>query len=268
MEQNGRDYWDSSVILTPGAQAYRRVEDITSPYAANRLDLTIFVSCYNEEETILQTLETLSEAMKIVGGGYEIVVIDDRSQDHSVELVRRFIEMNPSLNIILRINKRNMGLACNYVDAAFIGCGRYYLLARGSGGESLETMVDVLRTLGEADIIVPYYIASFGSHSGNGSAGAHARLMNAVTGNRINSYGGLHIHLRFNVLRWHVGSIGAGFQPALLCRLLDMGFTCKQVPCRSSAPRPMRMTWRNALSILHMLLDTALRRASRSIHRH
>ncbi len=54
-------------------------------------DITIMVSCYNEEITIVPTLERLVAALRASTLAAEIIVMDDRSQDGSVDAVRRFV---------------------------------------------------------------------------------------------------------------------------------------------------------------------------------
>lgn len=268
MSYNGRDYWSASVALTPAAQKYHSPSAVTSPYEGSPLDLTIFVSCYNEESSILATLDTIIEAMSIIAIPYEIIIIDDSSKDSSFDTIRDYILKQPGLNIVLRRNTKNKGLAQNYLDAAFIGCGKYFCLIHGDNAEPVETMVDILRAVGEADIIVPYDISALTRGLWfEAMAGSINGLINGATGHRINDYSGLQIHLRYNVMRWHPGTCRLGFQTVLLCQLLDMGFTCKQVPYRSTAIRhgDVISAGRNVLSGTRALMDVMLRRLSRKI---
>jgi len=83
MSYNGCDFWDAGVAMTASAGRLHSAASITSPYDGNPLDLTIFVSCYNEEAFIEGTLKTIAEAMRAIGKTYEIIVIDDCSKDGS-----------------------------------------------------------------------------------------------------------------------------------------------------------------------------------------
>ena len=51
--------------------------------------ITLFVACFNEEDGILATLETLLAGLAEVGCTYDIVVVDDASKDRSVPIVQR-----------------------------------------------------------------------------------------------------------------------------------------------------------------------------------
>jgi hypothetical protein len=269
MSDNGRDFWDASIAMTPAAQKMHSPAAITSPYEGAPLEVTILVFCDNNETTIVPTLDTVVEAMGVVDKPFEIIVIDDCSKDRTAEMVRGYIAEFPKLRMLLRINKKKKGLAQNYFDGAFIGCGKYYRLVYGDNSEAVETMVDILKTLGEADIVVPYFVSMMRkSLWGRFTTGGYAWFVNIISGNRINGYSLLQVHLRYNVMRWRSCSMGAAFQTDLLCQLLDLGFTCKQVPCRAVPQRARigkRKALRNAISTAHTLLEILLRRISGSV---
>jgi glycosyltransferase involved in cell wall biosynthesis len=259
MNYTGRGFWDTLVVMTTGAQHWHKAATITSPYDGNPLHLTLFVPCHNQEATITATLDTIGEAMRIITSSYEIIVIDDASTDHSTQKLRQYIERHPGKNIVLRINKKTRGLAQNYVDAAFIGRGKYFRLIPGDNSEPMETMVDVLQAMGEADVVVPYFIDSMQeAFSRQLLSRSYTRLVNLLTGNSINDYHYSPIHLRFNVMRWHSDRYGRGSQVALLCRLLSLGFTCKQVPCRTVHRNSV--TWKDVAALPPIVADAALRR--------
>ncbi len=94
----------------------------------NVVDITVVVTCYNEEDFVVDTIENVSGVLQRLGCSYEIIVIDDVSKDHSVERVSAFIASHPDLPVTLRVNERNRGLANNYIEGAFMGRGRYYRL--------------------------------------------------------------------------------------------------------------------------------------------
>lgn len=264
MDRLGKNYWNANVTLTPSAQNYHVIDAIISPYENNPLDLTIFVSCYNEEVFIVDTLNTIVDAMKSVNKTYEIIVIDDCSKDHSLELVKTYIEQHPEINIILRANIKNKGLAQNFIDGAFIGRGKYYRLICGDNAEPKDTIVKVLSMMGEADMIIPYYVEAQGkSASRQLISKIYTKIINIISGNKIHYYNGLQVHLRHNIMRWHPVTRGFGFQAALLCTLLDLGFSYKQVPCITIELRGgggNAITWKNLRSVMHTMLAILIRR--------
>jgi glycosyltransferase involved in cell wall biosynthesis len=261
----GRGYWDASVGMTPAAQQVHSGASLSRPYEDSPLDLTLFVATANDAEHIARTLATIADALSALEFSCEIVVIDDASRDATAELVREFMVANPELSIVLRCNTIPKGVAQNYYDAAFIGKGKYFRMLYGDTAETMETLVDVLRAVGEADILIPYYIDSLHREtSGQDAVRIYANVLNFFSAHPLKDYSLPAVHLRHNVMRWHGNITGPGFQVDLLCRLLDMGFTYKQMPSRSIERHPTRLSRStigyNFLSLGHTVLRILFRR--------
>src|ERR1700741_844454 len=107
--------------MTPAAQQLHAAADVVTPGLQAPLDLTVFISCYNEQEYIVDTIATVGAALDEIGTvSYEIIVVDDCSRDNSSEKVKAYIATHPDARIVLRTNKVNRGLAQNYLDIAFV----------------------------------------------------------------------------------------------------------------------------------------------------
>jgi glycosyltransferase involved in cell wall biosynthesis len=203
---------------------------------------------------------------------YEIVVIDDCSRDRSADLVEDYIRRHPDARILLRRNRLNRGLAQNYFDAAFIGKGKYYRLICGDDAEPKDTIVAVCRRIGEADMLLPYYVSSEGkSLYRRLLSNAYTMLVNAISGYRLHYYNGLAVHLRYNVMRWHPNTRGFGFQADIVCMLLDQGFSHLEVPVKTVERKGAgseALTFSNILSVAHTLVDIIVRRISNRVNRY
>ncbi len=262
----------ADVVMTPAAALLHRAADAVMPGRQEPLDLTVFVSCYNEEEYIIATIETVRDALNEIGNiSYEIIVVDDCSRDRSTDAVNEYISTHPEERILLRTNKKNRGLAQNYLDAAFIGKGKYYRLICGDNAEPKETMVAVFRQIGQADMVIPYYVSSEGKSLYRRVLSiAYAGLVNLISGFRLHYYNGLAVHLRYNVMRWHPNTRGFGFQADIICMLLDQGFSYKEVPVKTVERRTSRsnaLTSRNQLSVAHTIVDLIFRRLANRVYR-
>src|SRR5262249_48394523 len=129
------------VVMTPSAAEWHDADAIARPGYDPKLDLTVFVSCYNEREYITTTLETVRAALAELNAlSYEIIVIDDCSKDGSADVIEEYIRAHPDERIVLRRNGINLGWAQNFIDAAFIGKGRYYRVICGDASEPKSTM--------------------------------------------------------------------------------------------------------------------------------
>ena len=122
---------------------------------ADKIDITVVVSCYNEEAFITDTLDNMCAALKQVDCLYEIIVIDDCSKDGSVQKLRDYIRHHPGEPITLKVNEVNRGWGNAYVEGAFLGRGKYYRLCAGDNTESLAVLVNVYKRIGAADIVIP-----------------------------------------------------------------------------------------------------------------
>jgi glycosyltransferase involved in cell wall biosynthesis len=262
---------DAKVAMTPAAADLHTADSVLVPGGDCPIDLTIFVSCYNEAPYIIRTLDTLSGALAELEFSYEIIVIDDCSKDNSADLVEDYIRANPTQRLLLRRNKHNIGWAQNYIDGAFIGKGKYYRIVCGDASEPKDTMIKVFREIGTADIIIPYYVTNAGRSWQRGFlSGAYVALVNLISGFRLKYYNGLPVHLRYNVMRWHSNTRGFGFQADILCLLLEQGFTFKEVPVfavEQKGGKSTALSFKNALSIGHTLLDIGIRRIANMVYR-
>lgn len=262
----------AEVVMTPAAAELHDAAQVATPGWSAPLDLSIFVSCYNEAPYVIGTIETVRQALAEVGGvSHEIIVVDDCSRDHSAALVEDYIRAHPEARILLRRNKVNRGLAQSYLDAAFIAKGKYYRLVCGDNAEPKETLIAIVRELGQADIIIPYYVSSEGkSLYRRLLSNTYANLVNFVSGFRLHYYNGLAVHLRYNVMRWHPNTRGFGFQADIICLLLDQGFSYKEVPVITIERRQggsNALNARNALSVAHTLVDLLFRRVANRVYR-
>jgi glycosyltransferase involved in cell wall biosynthesis len=264
-----RSFWEADVTMTPAAGRIRDAASVTAPYTDNAVDLTFVVSCYNEADYIVETLDMLLAASHEVGLSFEVIVIDDGSRDRSREIVRQYIAEHPDDNIVLRANKKNKGFAQTYVDGAFIGKGKYYRLIPGDFGEPKESVVAVLRAIGEADCLIPYYVPNHGrSITRRILSTVFTFLVNTISGNQIHYYNGVPVLPRHAVMRWHTNTRGFGFQAEILCIVLALGFSYKQVPIKTFEKRQGKsnaLTLPNVLSVLHTMLEIGSRRASKYV---
>lgn len=71
-------------------------------------ELSIIIPAYNEEALIISTLQGLATFLSARTESYEIIVVDDGSQDMTSRCIQDWKESN-RVNLLLLINERNMG---------------------------------------------------------------------------------------------------------------------------------------------------------------
>jgi glycosyltransferase involved in cell wall biosynthesis len=260
------------VALTPAAAELHDPSLVIAPGSSAPIDLTVFISCYNEEPYIIGTINTVRAALaELKHLSYELILIDDCSSDRSAQLVEEYIAQNPEERIIFRKNKVNQGFAHCCTDAAFIGRGKYFRTLCGDDSEPQDTIARVFGEIGQADIIVPYYATSEGRSAYRMALSkSFTFLVNTISGHKLHYYNGLAVHLRHNVMRWHSNTRGFGFQADLLCLLLDRGVGYKEVAVRTVERKgagSTALSRKNILSVIHTLMHLMLRRISNYVYR-
>ena len=230
----------------------------------HNVDITFFVPCFNEEGNIKNTLNEITEAVNQTPLSYEIIVVDDKSQDSTNDIVRHYIQDHSSKNIFLIENEINLGLGRSYIDASFVSNGKYYMLVNGDNAEPKETIAAILSKVGEADMIIPY----FGEYDSRSMLRVYASktftfLINLISGYKIKYYNGPVVHKTFNVMRWSPDTHGFAYQAEIIVKILDEKGTHKHVMIKNSdrmEGSSKAFTLVNIFSVAHSILQIFLRR--------
>lgn len=196
-----------------------------------KVDLTIFVTCYNEQDLITSALDTVRETMALFPYTYEVLIYDDASRDNSVQVIRDYIRRHGlEGQFELVVNEVNQGIGVNYFRAAERGRGEYFLIIHGDNAVPTDSIKHVVKLMGMADIIVPYYGTRLFSRKFNCDHRNFmrrflsiwfARIVRLLSGHELRYFNGLVLHKRKNVLKYRGTAYGLGFQAELLCRILN-----------------------------------------------
>ena len=163
----------------------------------DKIDITFFVPCCNEEKNIVKTLENIINSVGNIK--YEILVCDDGSKDNTKEIVKNYISPEKK-NIILYENNKNLGIGFSYFKYSLEAKGEYYMLINGDNVEPPITIKKIIAERGKADIIIPYLgtddhrnlIRKFISH-------LFTFVINLISFNSIKYYNGAVLHKTENV---------------------------------------------------------------------
>lgn len=232
-----------------------------------KIDLSVVITCFNESQFIIDTIETTLEALNQLSVSYEVVIIDDKSQDNSANVIQNYLDSHPDSHLRFKINKVNRGLANNFVDATFYCSGTYYWLRCGDNTVDKTTITSLLRHLGAADIIIPY--VQHPKQTGRKKtrlllSSLFTSTVSIVSGYKLKYFNGLPIFKRYDVMRWPPISYGFGFQADLITRLLDEGCSYIQVPFTNMTERKRdtstAVSLRHFLSVIHTLVEIIFRR--------
>ena len=108
-------------------------------------ELTVIIPAYNEEALILSTLDCLQNYLSARPESYEIIVIDDGSQDKTVELVRQFQKANTRIHLL--INPQNRGKGFSIQRGVAESRGQFIIFTDADLPYQLDAMEGFLKAL-------------------------------------------------------------------------------------------------------------------------
>ena len=199
----------------------------------DKIALSIFVPCFNEEKNITNALNNIKEAAKNIS--YEILIADDGSKDKTVAMVEKFKSDNPNLNTKIFHTENNQGIGFNYYDIAHKASGKYYMLVNGDADFPSDTIKKILNNLGKADMVISYFPGK------NDKRTLLRRLfskifviiLNLITFNNLKYYNGPTLHLLDNVKLHKASTFHFSYQAELIANLINLKKTYVEVQVES-----------------------------------
>ena len=89
-----------SVTAPSAAPAHLSVSSSPQTPGANTLDVTVVLPCYNEQDHVMQEIDRITEAMDASGYSYELLVIDDKSTDNTLEVLEKALPTHPHMRLM------------------------------------------------------------------------------------------------------------------------------------------------------------------------
>lgn len=135
------------------------------------MDLSIIIPAYNEEKRIEKTIQNIvSYLSKKFADNYEIIIVDDRSKDKTVEIVKKLSRENEKIKIM--VNEENYGKGYSVKKGMLNAQGKYLLFSDADLSTPIEELDKLLfwiekgydiaigsRSLKDSQVIVhqPFY---------------------------------------------------------------------------------------------------------------
>ncbi len=178
-----------------------------------KVTLSIFVPCFNEEKNIINTLNNIKKGVLEIS--YEILIVDDASKDNTYEMLKNFEKNNPDLNISIIRNDKNKGIGLNFRETAFKAKGKYYMYLGGDDSLSSTEIKKTVDNIGKADMVLVYFMDKRGFLRRFLSI-MFTNIINLITLNNLKYYNGSNIHLLENVKLFSSSVAGFGYQAELI----------------------------------------------------
>lgn len=117
-------------------------------------NISIIIPAYNEEKNILNTLNECFKTLKNYSLNYEVICVDDCSNDDTYTILKNYRE-NP---IILLRNKKNIGFGGSYWEGVKKSTNDMIFILPGDNENNLNEILKYHKLLKKFEIIVPYPI--------------------------------------------------------------------------------------------------------------
>ena len=182
-----------------------------------KITLSIYVPCFNEENNITNTLNKIKEAVQHIS--YEVLVVDDGSKDKTIEMIEKFKKNNPNINITIICNENNLGIGFNHRATVHKASGKYYMMITGDAPEPSDEIKKVVNNIGKADMILTYFFDKRKIFRRTLSK-IFVIIINLITLNNLKYYNAANIYLLENVKLFSGKGSGFGFQAELITEQL------------------------------------------------
>ena len=212
-----------------------------------KITLSIYVPCFNEENNITNTLNKIKEAAQHIS--YEVIVVDDGSEDKTIEMIEKFKKDNPNVNTKIICNENKLGIGFNHRAAARKASGKYYMLITGDADEPAGEIKKIVNNIGKADMILCYLVDKRRVERRTLSR-VFTFIVNLITLNNIKYYNGPNIHLLENVKLYSGTRSGYGYQAELVAAQLRKKKTYVEVEISPYTPPSEKL---QLLSLLRRL---------------
>jgi glycosyltransferase involved in cell wall biosynthesis len=231
--------------------------------------ISVMISCYNEQRSIVPTIESISSALARSGLSWEIIVVDDASTDQSAETVRRFMREHPALAVRLEAHAANRGLVPGIFETVKVAHGQYFWVVAGDENVDQETAMKLLSRVGTADIVIPRVLNYAGrSYHRRIISWTYAFLVRSLSGCPVTYYNGSSIHRRSDLV-WLAEKVGSfAYAADCITRLYDHGCSFVEVPVRYKERvdgNSSALTMKNLKDVAGFLLGLGFRRAKRLV---
>jgi len=227
-------------------------------------DITVFISCLNEEDSIYESLCAVVEGAKDINFSYEIHVFNDGSNDGTLDQIKNFAANHPDTDMLVVNNSKPHGIAENCFDSAFLARGRWHRMGWADCVDDADNWRRIFSGLEESEIlIINYYIVHGKSKSRKVISKLYRNIVNLISGYKIQYHNGGNCYPTILLKRYHVESRGFGFQADLLTRILDGGSEFKEIKLESHervAGSSSALKLKNWLSVTWMLFRMIIRR--------
>jgi glycosyltransferase involved in cell wall biosynthesis len=190
--------------------------------------ISVLLPAYNEEKNVVATVE---EALKALGdhfAGYEIIVIDDCSSDHTGELADSMAQQNPNVKVLH--NETNKGFGYSYKRGVAAATCDYVSFFPADNCIPWQCIEAVFEQVGKADIILNFTSnLEIRVPMRRLLSRIYTGLMNFLFGLRFTIINGPTVHRREVIQGVEISTDGFAFMAEIMVRLVRSGHSYLEI---------------------------------------
>lgn len=221
------------------------------------MKLSIIIPCYNEQDNIANTVQSVLDACKACQiDDFEIIPINDGSTDGTAKVL---CALSLHSHIFPISGPTNYGFGKTVKLGLSLAKGDYVITIPGDNEVSYDTLVAILGNLGKAGIIIPYIINPEIRHwMRRFLSRAFTMTLNIISGNRIKYYNGCCLYWRSSMPV--IETSGFAFNAIMLAKLLRRGYSYIEVPMILNIKpnyKTSAFKFKNVVSVVYAVLKLA-----------
>lgn len=114
--------------------------------------ISFIVPCFNEKENIEKTILKLVNFSEKNGINYDILLVDDRSKDGTIEIIRNMQKRNKKIRLMVR--PKNPGFGFSLIDGSKDALGEIVVWIMGDASDNLETVLLMIEKINSGEDMV------------------------------------------------------------------------------------------------------------------
>lgn len=190
--------------------------------------ISFIIPALNEEGNLTDAVKEALGALDDNFDAYEILIFDDGSTDNTAKIADELSAENKNIKVIH--NGRTMGFGYNYREGVKLAKCDYVIMIPGDGEIPGSSIKEILRHVGEADIVIPYIInKEVRSPLRRIISRTGMTFINLLFGLKIRYYNGPVLHKSEIIKSAPLTTGGFAYQIEALVQLLKSGYSYVEV---------------------------------------
>lgn len=190
--------------------------------------LTVVMPALNEERALEQAVENAIHLLEPFFQRWEILIFNDGSTDRTGEIAEMLANRYTGVHVTHHESPKNLGGV--YREGVAQAQMEYLMLLPGDDENGSESLWELFRCIGKADILVPY-VKNPGVRpwARRVLSRTFVAAINALSGCRLKYYNGTVVHRTELLKKCSFRTSGFGYQAEILVRLIRKGASFREV---------------------------------------